>query len=283
MKKTILTVFILTYNHVDTIEKCIKSVLEQQTDFDFKIIIGDDCSTDGTSDIVRKYANLHDNIIPMIMTENTYASRKLIVDVGKMIDTEFYTVVEGDDYYIDNKKLQKQVDALRANPDCVTCAAETKVVDSKNNSTYLLVKSQRKYLKNKFYKWDIKKCPYCHTSSRMYRNLLPKDDETLKFISGDIKANYYYLDKGPTIFINEPMSVWNQTGSGVWTGMMPEEKSKGGIRCYFEMDMFFNFKYTDIFFKKYSPYKEQKFLSVKIPFFKKQRFVFEIKKQKQRF
>ena len=69
--KNVLTVLLLTYNHAPWIERCIKSVLEQKTDFPFQIWIADDASTDGTSDIVRKYAALDSRITPFIQKENT--------------------------------------------------------------------------------------------------------------------------------------------------------------------------------------------------------------------
>ncbi len=67
MNKPLVTVLVVTYNHINTFEQAIKSVLEQKTNFDFKIWVLDDASTDGTSDLVRKYAKMYpEKVVPII-------------------------------------------------------------------------------------------------------------------------------------------------------------------------------------------------------------------------
>ncbi len=113
----LVSVLLLTYNHKNYIKQAVHSVLSQDTSFSFEILIGDDCSTDGTTDILKEIFLLHPDKIKLIQdNQNVGALRneKRLFDaaIGKYI-----AFLEGDDYWTDHLKLQKQVDFLEANPD----------------------------------------------------------------------------------------------------------------------------------------------------------------------
>lgn len=114
----LVSVFCATYNHEKYIRQCLEGFVMQQTSFQFEIIVQDDASTDGTSKIVREFAKKYSFIIPRIHEVNIYSQ-------GKNINEYFYNNAkgkyiawcEGDDYWTDPYKLQKQVDFLKANPE----------------------------------------------------------------------------------------------------------------------------------------------------------------------
>lgn len=127
-----------TYNQESYIGDALESFLMQKTNFPFEILVHDDASTDHTADVIREYEKKYPDIIkPIYQTENQYSQRKKITltiqyarSVGKYI-----AMCEGDDYWTDENKLQKQFDFMEANPDCILCThaadtvnAETKVV-----------------------------------------------------------------------------------------------------------------------------------------------------------
>lgn len=113
-----------TYNHEKFLQNAIDGFLLQKTNFDFEIIIHDDASTDGTKKIIEAYHSQYPNKIhPIYQSENQFSQRKNIsanytypIAKGKYI-----ALCEGDDYWTDPDKLQKQVDFLEANPDYVIC------------------------------------------------------------------------------------------------------------------------------------------------------------------
>ena len=125
MTTPLVSVCCITYNHASFIRKCLDGFLMQQTDFPIEILIHDDCSTDGTTEIIREYeAKYPDLIFPLYEEENQYS----MGGAGKM-DLYNYTrargkyiaYCEGDDYWTDPLKLQKQVDFMEANPDYSVC------------------------------------------------------------------------------------------------------------------------------------------------------------------
>lgn len=113
----LVSIHSLVYNHKDYVARAIDSFLMQETDFDFEIVIGEDCSTDGSREIVFEYATKYPDLIRVITTDKNVgmsanARRTILAAKGKYI-----AFCEGDDYWIDPLKLQKQVDFLEANPD----------------------------------------------------------------------------------------------------------------------------------------------------------------------
>ena len=103
--KPLLTVLLITYNHKEYIEKSIKSVLEQKTDFNFLIRILDDCSTDGTSDIVKHYEKQYPEKIQHILRKKNIGVVDNIYEGLKSISTNYFAELEGDDYWCDENKL----------------------------------------------------------------------------------------------------------------------------------------------------------------------------------
>ena len=119
-----VTIRCLTYNHEPYIRQCLEGFVMQKTNFRFEAIVHDDASTDGTAAIIREYAEKYPDIIkPIYETENQYSkhdgSLRRIMDAHT--HGKYVAVCEGDDYWIDPLKLQKQVDFLEGNPDFIAC------------------------------------------------------------------------------------------------------------------------------------------------------------------
>lgn len=117
-----LSVCCTTYNHEQYIRDAINGFLIQETDFPFEVIIHDDASTDGTAEVIREFAGQYPRIIrTIVQSENQYAKGGLINPrfVFPEAKGEYLALCEGDDYWIDPSKLQKQVDFLESNPDYV--------------------------------------------------------------------------------------------------------------------------------------------------------------------
>ncbi len=112
-----VSIIIITYNHESFIAQAIESVLKQKTNFPFEIIIGEDCSSDKTKIIVEKYSNLHLNQIKLITSTNNVGIIANELRCLKKAQGDYICFLEGDDYWTDPYKLQKQVDFLENNPE----------------------------------------------------------------------------------------------------------------------------------------------------------------------
>lgn len=107
----------LTYNHEPYIAQAIESVLMQKTDFPFELIIGEDCSTDGTLGIAKAYAQKHPETIRLLSGPANIGSLANIVRINTAARGKYIATLEGDDFWNDDLKLQKQVDFLENNPE----------------------------------------------------------------------------------------------------------------------------------------------------------------------
>jgi glycosyltransferase involved in cell wall biosynthesis len=115
MKKDILIdVAMVTYNHEKYIAQAIKSVLSQKTSFSVRLIIGEDASTDATSQICRSYADQYPDQIVLLQTNKNLGLVKNYEQVFEQCTGKYVAILEGDDYWIDERKLQKQAEMLEA-------------------------------------------------------------------------------------------------------------------------------------------------------------------------
>ena len=123
-KELIVTIRCLVYNHEPFLRQCLDGFVMQQTNFRFEAIVHDDASTDGSAAIIREYAAKYPDIIkPIYETENQYSKRdgSLRRIMNAHTHGKYVAMCEGDDYWTDPLKLQKQVDFLESHPDFSLC------------------------------------------------------------------------------------------------------------------------------------------------------------------
>lgn len=128
MYKYKVCVYCTAYNHEKYIRQTIDGFVNQKTDFDFCCIVHDDASTDGTAKIIREYEKLYpDLVFGIYQTDNQYSKGVNIIKkyIVPKIKSEYVAICEGDDFWNDELKLQKQVNALDNNKDCFMCTHKT--------------------------------------------------------------------------------------------------------------------------------------------------------------
>lgn len=117
-----VSVFCVTYNHERYIRQCLDSIISQKTNFDFELIVHDDASTDGTSAIIKEYSERYpDKIKSISQKDNQYSKGMIDIPSCFMLSEakgKYIALCEGDDYWCDQEKLQRQYEAMETNPEC---------------------------------------------------------------------------------------------------------------------------------------------------------------------
>jgi glycosyltransferase involved in cell wall biosynthesis len=216
-----VSVTMITYNHEKFIKQAIEGVLMQKTSFKVVLVIGEDCSTDETRKIVCEYQrNNRDKIILKLPDENlgvniNSVSNKLFCK-GKYI-----AECEGDDYWTDPYKLQKQVDFLEANPDYVTCFHDAIIINGKGDyiSSFYTEKQIADGAKNDCSSEDLIKGKHAITCTRVFRNIfqdMPK--EMASAPGGDVFLTSLlgHFGKGKFIHDIKP-AAYRVSSSGVFS------------------------------------------------------------------
>jgi glycosyltransferase involved in cell wall biosynthesis len=206
----------ITYNHEDYIAEAIESVLKQETDFSIQLIIGEDCSTDNTRAICEKFAVKFPDKILLLPAEKNLGMMKNFVRTFEKCDGAYIAFLEGDDHWTDNKKLQKQVDFLIANPEYSACFHNSLMKEERSNNKkeWILHKDLGKYsfeTTDILGPWFIPSCSFVFTN---YPDLvLPDWFYNCRY--GDLPFMLLLSLKGKFNYINEVMSVYRLHDTGM--------------------------------------------------------------------
>jgi len=265
----LVTVAAICYNHADNLERALDSVLCQRTDFPFQVVVLDDASTDGSQDIIRRYAAKDSRIVPVLHKENLYRQgRKMFVEYQDNITSPFFHVLETDDYWCDPDKLQRQVDALQAHPECIACAHAVEYRDGDCN--LLMVKGRK--VKGGSRVFDLYSTQFCHLSTTLYRNFLSGiPQENRKFLCRDVGRFYYALSMGKLFYFDKAMSVTRRTGTGAWSSLDEATRATKLQEVYYQLDRLLGFRFTRKFRPMYLPHEGREIFSFCLPYFRKGR------------
>src|ERR1700721_2292899 len=128
-----LSVAMITYNHERFIRQAIESVLAQKVNFDFEILIGEDCATDSPRAIVAELQQQYPELIVALMRPHNLGAMRNLQETLAACKGQYIAFLEGDDYWTAQHKLQKQVDFLDARPDCAISCHRTQFTDEMNS------------------------------------------------------------------------------------------------------------------------------------------------------
>ena len=228
-----VTVVCITYNQENYLAKALDGFVSQQTNFPFRVFVGNDCSTDGTAEVLKRYAeNYPDLIIPFNRRENMGAQRNLI-DLCERAESEYIAFCEGDDFWIDESKLQKQYDFMERHKDFRACFHDTEILVEDLGHKWFLAKDysntddgkmrwstgHKSFLvKDSYTIEDYIPCGFVHTSSMFFRwdYSLTIPDWYYQHIVGDYTIWALQIGLGRFGYINETMSVYRKNLGGCY-------------------------------------------------------------------
>lgn len=212
-----LSVCIITYNHSRFIDKAIQSVLNQNTTFDFEIIIADDCSSDNTRDIILSYKEQFPDKFKLIFQESNVGPKRNFYDLLTGSDKKYISYLEGDDFWIDDNKLQKQFDYLENNKDCSAVVGNAEKLSEEGE----LLNIEVSCVKSKFDQKDFfSGGGYFITSTIMFlREAIEDYSKLMQDINGgDRLLTILLTEKNNKIgCLNEKICAYRLHGGGVYS------------------------------------------------------------------
>ncbi|MBB6681544.1 glycosyltransferase family 2 protein [Aequorivita sp. 609] len=229
MKKPLVSILCITYNHQQFIGKCLESLTNQKCDFDFEILIHDDASTDGTQAIIKGFQQKYPEIVkPILQTENQWSKKAGGINLRfnyPRAKGKYLALCDGDDFWIDEKKLQKQVTFLENNPDfSLVCGAYMRVQDGKKTPVIRTNKVSPEKNEDKGSQFDLEDhnkawFSLIRPSSVLFRNYAEQVKLLKEYeFSFDIHLFYHLLKIGKGYYSNEILVGYNVHKSGVNSG-----------------------------------------------------------------
>ncbi len=242
----LVSVLVITYNHENYIEKCLGSILDQEGDFQLEILVGNDKSPDNTKMVLEAYEK--DKKIIILNREKNMGATKNLYDLIKRAKGKYIAILEGDDFWTDSKKLQKEIEILREKKDSVLCFTDSHIVDGSDQITGEKILPVEKLENIKDVMFTIGKIP---TGTIVFENIflknINKDMEkvlTASNIVGDLSLFALLIKFGKFYRLPEKTGAYRYiTSSGTSYSAMStmkksleSEKVVRAIKVYYEPD-----------------------------------------------
>lgn len=208
------------YNHENYIRDALEGFVNQKTNFKYEVIINDDASTDKTAKIIKEYENNYPEIIkPIYQSVNQYSQHVSIFEkyIFPKINGKYIAVCEGDDYWISENKLQKQVDFMETHLEYSACTHVALLKDYSINKKYIFNPTNINYTFNidDIILWDKKKYQTASLLAKKELFLVP-NEINMKQVKDYPRAVYLALH-GPIFYMKDIMSVYRVCTPGSWT------------------------------------------------------------------
>ncbi len=244
-----VTVLVTTYNHEKYIAQALDSVLMQETDFDYKIIIGEDCSSDRTRSIVVDFQRRNPRKIRLLLPRKNLgcgSGNRIFAQAFESAQSQYVALLDGDDYWISPTKLQRQADFLDAHPECALCFHNAIRIYEDSNRAPLPynLKSQKQVSVLE----DIWRGNFIAGCAAMFRKdalgNFPEWYYDLHY--GDWPLYILCAQYGKIGYLDEILGVYRVHGKGLWSGLNSVQKLEGLIAFYETMNANLDFQFNDI-------------------------------------
>lgn len=256
-----VSVSCITYNHEAVIKDALDGFLMQQTTFKIEVLIHDDASTDNTANIVKEYEEQYPDVFKVIyQTENQYSKK---VKIGytyqyPRVLGKYYAPCEGDDYWTDPLKLQKQLELLESNPNLVACFTNATYVNQLDHTTDIYVKGLPEGIVPSSKLIEAGGSIYPTASILARREfLMDRTGIHIPEMAGDELLLFNLLNQGDIYFLNQETCVYRRWSGGVFSSIINDYdrlvhyKIKD-IVAYKKFDQYTQGKYSDLLDHKIS-------------------------------
>jgi glycosyltransferase involved in cell wall biosynthesis len=214
-----LSVLMITYNHERYIAQALDSILMQQVNFDFEVVIGEDRSTDTTREIVSRYKNLYPNKIRLLLHDSNIGMLNNLAQTYAACKGEYIALLEGDDYWTSKNKLQFQVDFLDAHSECSICFHPVSVLSEETTNSTSFPDFPAHHSKKINTIEDLLSENFIPNCSTVFRNnlitIFPPWFFQLR--QGDWSLHILNAEHGTIGYLDSNMAVYRMHPGGVWT------------------------------------------------------------------
>ncbi len=250
-----VSVLIITYKHENYIAEAIESIISQRTDFEFELVIGEDFSPDNTRKICEEYAKKYPEIVRLLPSERNYGPMGNYLRTLKACRGKYIALLEGDDYWCDNTKLQRQFDFLHNNPDFTICFTAVGIVDemnlNRNDEYFFPAWTKDVYTIEDFIVSEMNIIP---TPTIMFRNELPDPlpDFYVNTMVGDMGLELFEGDKGKAKLLEGKTAIYRNHSAGL--SKTPENLAKAEdalMKLYRDFNEYSEYRYDKIFRKRF--------------------------------
>jgi glycosyltransferase involved in cell wall biosynthesis len=244
--KVKVSVLVITYNHAKYIAQALDSILMQKTNFNFEIIIGEDCSTDNTREIVKRYAENYPDKVKLLLAESNLGVSKNFERTLHACRGCYIAILEGDDYWKKPSKLQKQVDFLDVHLECSICCHNVEIIyeNRVRKSRNYCHPNQPEFSELK----ELLRNNFVATPSVMFRNglldSLPPWIHSLIMV--DWVLHILNAQFGKVGYIDEIMAAYRIHAAGVWNSATKVQRAKSSIKALELINSHLEFKYEAI-------------------------------------
>jgi glycosyltransferase involved in cell wall biosynthesis len=256
-RNVLVSICVQTYQHKNYIKECLDSLLNQRVDFEIEIVLGEDESDDGTREICEEYAQEFPQIRlikrkreDMISIDGRPSGRYNYIKNLETTTGAYVAICEGDDYWMDPDRLQKQVDFLERNPQYIAVTGDTRYIrNGELGGKYSETKFSwlKRKLKNDLSYFDMATHLFPHTSTWVFRNSFDLPVDFRKYHVGDVPLFMLLSSQGKVGYIDEVFSAYRIHDGGITSHLNEVQfqiRMKNTLWMYESIDQYLKFKKT---------------------------------------
>ena len=250
-----ITVIIPSFNKEMYIAEALDSVFMQKTSHCYHIVVADDCSTDNTVKIVKQYQERHPDKITILTSDKNQKLYRNVIRAYQVTKTDYFCVLDPDDYWIDQYKIQNALDFLESHKGYTIYATDTDILDKDGQVSHFVY--TKRIIDSTFSDFLAHKANFGCTLGSVYRNVIFKNgipenmihlasDTYEQSFRGDTFRNAIHLEHGKCHHVPTVDGIYRVTVTGLWQGMPQISREIFVANMYKDLWLYFNKRYTEL-------------------------------------